>query len=355
MKVYFDESGQSGNHLLDASQPHFSLGSTNIEETEAAEIIARCFPRRQAEELKSQKVLRRNAGRRAFLDFATELRSRPGRFCGVKVGKRFTVVAKMVDSLVEPVQRAQGYDFYAGDYAARFANAAFLVFERSLDPAVAQSLMELYNAFARAPDRARLRELEAAFGAAGRNAPGGSAVLLEMMRAGARRFEEFHDLGSFEDSSEFHVSAAITCMGHWQSQGSGPFEVIHDESTHFFRRSERWRKMTDPTLAPQILKLGDKTLRLPIPVTSTVSARSHESASLQLCDLIAGFVTRAYAPLPSKEFTKFLRAAEAAGMSELPVFPIDAGTDIPDGPPQRATGPDIIDRIAMAIGPRAED
>lgn len=146
MKVYFDESGQSGSHLLDVNQPYFSLGSTNIEEAEAAEIIARCFPRTQADELKAQNVLRRKAGRRAFLDFASEVGNRPGHFCAAKVGKRFTVIAKMVDNLVEPVLRAQGYDFYAGDYAAQFANAAFLVFEGSLDPATAQNLMELYNA-----------------------------------------------------------------------------------------------------------------------------------------------------------------------------------------------------------------
>ena len=82
-----------------------------------------------------------------------------------------------------------------------------------------------------------------------------------------------------------------------------------------------------------------------------MNGRSHESASLQLCDLIAGFVTRAYAPSPSEEFTSFLRAAEEAGMSELRVFPIDAGTDIPDGPPQRANGPDVVDRIATALRP----
>ena len=134
-----------------------------------------------------------------------------------------------------------------------------------------------------------------------------------MMRTGARHFAEFHELDAFEGSSEFHVSAAIACMGHWQSQGSGPFDVIHDESTHFFRRSERWR-MTNQDLASTLLELGGKTLRLPIPVRSTVNGRSHESASLQLCDLIAGFVTRAYAPSPSEEFTSFLRAAEEAGM-----------------------------------------
>lgn len=352
MKVYFDESGQSGNHLLDLAQPFFSLGSTNIEEAEAADIIARCFPRQQADELKSQNILRRNAGKRAFLRFASEVGSRPDRFCAVKVGKRYTVIAKMVDNLIEPVMSDAGYDFYADDHASLFANAAHQAFEHGLDPAVAGTVLEAYNAFGRMPDRESLRAVEAALASAVPAASNDCAILLGMMHAGAGRFEEFHDLDGWADNNEFHVTAAVTCMGFWQDRGPGPYEVVPDESTHFFRRSERWRMMTDPCVPPQVIELGPKTLRLPIDVVSTTSARSHECASLQICDLIAGFVTRAYAPSPTEAFTAFLREAEAVGMHELTIFPIDAGQEVPDGLPRRATGPDVVDRIAMAVNAR---
>lgn len=43
-----------------------------------------------------------------------------------------------------------------------------------------------------------------------------------MMQASARRFEAFHDLESWADNNEFHVAAAVTCMGFWQAQGRVP-------------------------------------------------------------------------------------------------------------------------------------
>lgn len=348
-RIYFDESGQTGTHLLDAAQPYFTLGSTDVDEVEAAEILDACFTNRQGEELKSQAILKRPRGRRQFLDFAREVGKRPGRFCVAKIGKRHALVSKMVDHLVEPLLRAQGYDFYANDYAAKFANSASYVFGHLLDRQEADGLLGLYNAFAREPDRERLRALHTSLEAASMMAPHGSEFTLGLMEDGAKYFETVQVLADFDDANEIHVTAAVECMGYWQSQGPGPFEVVHDESKHFFARSVRWEAITNPELEPVSFTTGNKTLKLPIPVVSTVGARSHESASLQLCDLVAGLVSRASAPNHPPEFREFLGAVIDAGFGEMTIFPVDAGTDFVSGPPERSTGPDMVDRIAQAV------
>lgn len=53
--VYFDESGQTGTNLFDRDQPFFTIGSTDTEPGEAADIIAACFPRHAGDELKSKR------------------------------------------------------------------------------------------------------------------------------------------------------------------------------------------------------------------------------------------------------------------------------------------------------------
>jgi hypothetical protein len=53
-RIFFDESGQTGMNMFDPEQPYFALGSTNIPEPEAAEIIARTFPGQQGPELECQ-------------------------------------------------------------------------------------------------------------------------------------------------------------------------------------------------------------------------------------------------------------------------------------------------------------
>jgi hypothetical protein len=107
--------------------------------------------------------------------------------------------------------------------------------------------------------------------------------------------------------------------------------------------------ITDPNLPLQIIQVGEKkSLKLPIAVMSTTSARSHECASIQLCDLIAGFISRAHVST-NAGFQLFVQDAIAAGMGGLTLYPVDAGTDFVNGPPARADGPDAVDRIGMGI------
>lgn len=348
-RIYFDESGQTGTNLFDAEQPWFVLASTDFEEAEAAEIVARCFPGGQGPEIKSASILKRPRGRRQFLDFAREVGLRPDRFCAARVDKRFAVVCKMVDNLVEPLLRAQGYDFYAGGYAGRFANSASFVFVHLLERPVAEGLMVAYNAFAREPAAPTLEALREALAQARAGAPHGSEATLGLMEEGARHFARLHDLAAFEDTNEIHVSAAVDCMGYWLSRHPGPFEVRHDESVHFFAHSRRWEMMTDPRVEPVSFTVGGNTLSLPLPVARTLGVRSHECASVQLCDLVAGVLSRAAAAQATPEFQAFVAEAVRAGLGEVTVFPVEAGSDFASGPPERARGPDVIDRIASAV------
>lgn len=346
--IYFDESGNTGTELLDPQQPYFAIGSTDILDDEAAEIIKRCFPRQKGAELKSKEIFKRHQGRQAFLNFAKEVGLRPERFVATKINKRFTVLCKMVDHLTEPVFYANGYDFYYDNYAARYANMAYFAFEKFLDKDISTALFRAYNSFARSPAPDLLSLLQATLRDAASNAPEGPGPFLGLMVEGAERLDGT-DLSSLADSNDIHVTSLVSSMGHWQSFHAGPFAVFHDESMHFFSRSERWSEITDPNNPPQVIQVGEKkTLKLPISVVSTTSARSHECASIQLCDLIAGFVSRASVST-NAEFTTFVRNAIEAGMGGMSIYPVDAGTDFVDGPPAIADGPDAIDRIRMGI------
>ncbi|MBB6468585.1 hypothetical protein HNQ96_004469 [Aminobacter lissarensis] len=348
-RIFFDESGQTGTNMFDPEQPYFALGSTNISEPEATEIIARTFPGQQGPELKSGNVLRRPTGRRQFLKFAQEVGARPDRFCAAKLGKRYVVVSKMVDHLVEPMLSEEGYDFYKDDYARRFANSVGFVIEHLLPRLDADRLLASYNNLARTPNMKHLRSFQAELETLLANAPHGTEVFLNLIAYGAQRIAATGDLSALEDSNEIHVTAALECMKFWHEQNDGPFVVVHDESIHFFRRSYLWERMTDPNIEPQVLGSGEKSFRVPIPVTSTISARSHENASLQLCDLIAGFISRMSLPGASDDLMAFRRDVIDAGFGELTHFPLDFGTDFAPGEPPRADGPDIVDQIVGAV------
>ncbi|AOO82213.1 DUF3800 domain-containing protein [Bosea vaviloviae] len=347
--IYFDESGQTGTNLLDRDQPFFAIGSTDLAEEEATGMLARHFGSRQGKELKANRLLGQARGRRECLPFLDELGGHAERVCGARIHKRFTVVAKMVDHLVEPVIRDRGYDFYAGDYAAKFANTTYLAFDSLLPSPDADRLMGLYHEFAREPDQAGLSRLHHALRSVHETAQGICRVPLALMIEGSADFEPFADPEGFSDTNDVHVTAVVQCMGHWQSRHAGPFDVVHDESVHFFRRSHQWRRITDPALAPEIIQVGDRSMKLPIAVISTESARSHESASLQVCDLVAGIIGRFRQDEPPGPIREFYEAAIASGLGRISVFPVEPGTEFVSGMPAIAQGPDAIDRIVMAV------
>ncbi|KQV29393.1 DUF3800 domain-containing protein [Rhizobium sp. Root1204] len=349
-KIFFDESGQTGAHLFDQDQRYFTLGSTDIPELEAAGIIKDCFPRVNGPELKSRSLFRRKSGRQAFMAFAEIVGHRSSNFCGAKIDKRFSIVCKMVDNLVEPMFEDMGHDFYADDYAARFANMAYYAFSNILDEQTATALLASYNTFARAPSVQTLAPLQSELKAALAFAPRGSENFLSLMATGAQNFERFQTLAKFRDTNDLHVTAAIRCMGFWQTRHPGSFDVIHDESTHFFKRSRMWEMMTNPHTEPTTLQVGDKILSLPISVHSTTASKSHECASLQLCDLIAGFINFVSSSVAQDDLA-FARRALESGMDQLSIIPVEPGYDFVDGPPKAATGPDVIDRLIEAVHP----
>ncbi|PWB91269.1 hypothetical protein C5688_06490 [Methylocystis sp. MitZ-2018] len=111
------------------------------------------------------------------------------------------------------------------------------------------------------------------------------------------------------------------------------------ESLNFFARSSLWDAITDPGLDPTTFNLGDKTLTLPILVISTKSARSHERASLQVCDLIAGFISRVSASEQSEAFREFAQEVVAAGIGEASIFRSTSGMSSAKGRQSPPPGP----------------
>ena len=92
-------------------------------------------------------------------------------------------------------------------------------------------------------------------------------------------------------------------------------------------------------------------MRMPLGVKLTSSAKSHECSSLQLCDLIAGFITYASNPSLDREGAEFVTEAINRGMGELSIFPVEPGTDFLDGPPIESSGPDVLDQVIMSVHP----
>ncbi|MCU1400761.1 MAG: hypothetical protein JWN62_3870, partial [Acidimicrobiales bacterium] len=101
--ISIDESGNTGQNLLDPEQPVFALGSVAMSDEACQSIIGA-----RAAEMHFSRLRRSAAGRRRVLEVLGALD--PAAAKVVVVDKRFMVTAKIVDQLVEPQARAVGHD-----------------------------------------------------------------------------------------------------------------------------------------------------------------------------------------------------------------------------------------------------
>lgn len=107
----FDESGNTGQDLLNPNQPIFSLASVCLSEAETDEAI-NILTARAGQEVKFSNLVRSTAGRQRVLSF---LQSPCAKFDKAKtyvIHKRYMVVGKIVDLLIEPLAHRDGLNLY---------------------------------------------------------------------------------------------------------------------------------------------------------------------------------------------------------------------------------------------------
>ena len=109
--IAFDESGNTGADLLSQKQPIFVLASVNYSEDEASMLIQKVLTR-QTKEAKFSRIKKSISGKNRLLAF---LESSEFTHKRVKLSffhKRYMVVSKIVDILIETLMHRDGIDLY---------------------------------------------------------------------------------------------------------------------------------------------------------------------------------------------------------------------------------------------------
>ncbi|MEV6190312.1 DUF3800 domain-containing protein [Streptomyces albidoflavus] len=122
--VYVDESANSGQNLLDPHQPVFTVAGVHLPDDLAASIVdeVRGQLPRNLREPKYTSLAGSGRGRTALMNAFSRLPE--GSVRTYLVDKRFMVIAKMVDVLLEPMLHREGYNLY--DRKANLALANML-------------------------------------------------------------------------------------------------------------------------------------------------------------------------------------------------------------------------------------
>jgi hypothetical protein len=154
--IFFDESGFTGNKLLDEKQPFFVYASVAIEPGYARNLIERVIRQRglQGSELKASKLLKHGRGRAAIDDVLKEVMEK-SRI--VLWDKKYALATLIYEYLFEPSLSHVGKTLYSIGLHRYVSSLLYLMFRTK-----AQAMDQLFanfEAFMHHPDEPHLQEL----------------------------------------------------------------------------------------------------------------------------------------------------------------------------------------------------
>jgi hypothetical protein len=349
--IFFDESGFTGYNLLDPDQPVFAVASVDITDGRAEEILRSSFPQDRADEFHFTRIWRsrrQREGLRAFCSYLHEVADTS--FC-YATNKRFAVLTKIMDFLVEPAITDAGFDFYDDGFCWRYSNYVHFGLTQFAPPELLTSLLSFYQEFSRNPTREKLSVLQFRLRMMAESSDEPIKVFLEKMAMGAELFERYTGLDDFRSSNNIQTSTMIAVIGHWRQTHPEDFAVVHDDSSSFMRDRHMWEIITAADNPEVALKAGDGSfVPHPLRVISTESRNSRDSFPIQFCDILAGLTAKHFNPALTDEDRVFMSELIDGGLCN-----ISSNRLIPSGefpiqfPPKRLDGLDVVDQMAEML------
>ena len=119
--IAFDESGNTGADLLNVQQPVFVLASANLDKEEAEDLLS-CVYTQQAREAKFINLKKSNSGKKKIITFLEKVKNKKQTIKTFFFHKRYMVVTKIVDVLIETLAFRDGIDLYKDGMNIALAN-----------------------------------------------------------------------------------------------------------------------------------------------------------------------------------------------------------------------------------------
>ena len=298
--VFLDESGFTGQDLLNQVQPIFTLATLNFSEEACKELKASFFQGVQSAELKHSSLRKLARQQRMVLNFLEELSHDVTAVKLSLVHKQYTLTAKLVDLVMEPVMHEHGIDLYSDGHAYVLSNLLFFTlpaiggtdfFENLLyrfQNMVRQQDQELYNRFFQPLFQNKYPEsidflldiIRTCHVTIGNN-------LLTHMKAAS-------ELSGTASAGLLDVGLTCTLglMMKWKAQRSDRIVLIHDESSKMAQQRHIWDALVDPNLPPATFGNHEMKWIFPNAIAETHLESSREWCGLQLADVLAGATTQ---------------------------------------------------------------
>lgn len=285
--IFIDECGYTGQNLLDTEQPLFTLASLQLSEEECKKLKHEFFQDVKSVELKYSSLKRKPKQQELILDFIKHLSKQPHLFKFSVSHKKFVLVSKMVEVLVEPVEYAAGIDSYDKGENIALANLLFYTLPCFGGIDFFNNLLQSFQEMMRYRTKDSYETfLGIVF------AEHHSTDLKEVLDFfKPTLFQSGLELLKTQDNLDITVSSMLAMMIFWRKELKDDITLIHDQSSQMAAQKKIWETIVDADLPPIEIGYDIRKAQFPLNVIQTSAEDSKNWAGLQLVDILAGSFT----------------------------------------------------------------
>ena len=310
--VFLDECGYTGYDLFNKDQKIFVLASMSINDEEARVLKETYFDDVKSNELKHSRLCKYTKQQNMVINFLKYVRFNPEKFIISVTNKRYAIVCKIVDIIIEPYFYDNGDDLYENGLNIALSNLYYYTIPVFGNEILMEEILEKFQKLVRSKTETNLKEFFEIFY---RNSFRKELNdLFEFVRLSVEKYGE--NILKFIPDNAFDIAltSSIQVMATWRSRISDDIKVIHDASSNMSAQKNIWDEIMDTQMQPQTIGYDYRKMTFPIGVKETSFEKSENHNGLQLVDVIAGATARAV------NYLQFNRLPDEYGLKLSEIF-----------------------------------
>lgn len=284
--VAFDESGNTGQNLLDPNQPYFALASVHFESSELAEILD-IFDS-SAIELHFKSLKKYTKSRNQIIQFCNLGSINYSNVKYYVADKKYSLIAHIVDRFIEPVMYNMGKDIVKDRSNIVMANVLYSICGQSKNKALVDDFLSAFQTFIREPSDETIQNFYASTSSL--NKPENPHLFLDMIESSrAIKGEIISGIESY--SIDLTLPLFIVLADRWNKEFDSKFEITHDDS----KAVDFWQSLLSllsdsDKMENKEVGFGENKMTYPLNFTKLELVDSKRYPQVQVADLIASAI-----------------------------------------------------------------
>lgn len=286
--IAFDEAGNTGQNLLDNSQPIFSLASVNFDEDELNELFG-IFDT-NSDELHFKRLRKYSKTQKQLIEFCDHELIQFSKIKYSLSDKRFALVAQIIDQLFEPVMYDLNVDIYKYGMNIGLANSLYTFCNISWNKELVDEMLSNFVKMIKTKSEDSVQDFYSTLKKLYPTVKKEQQQILTPILASEFQIESI--LSSvFKYTIDLTYPAFSVLCDWWYRELGSKFEVMHDNS----KQIDYWQELIKFTSNQEFMEerevgYDSRKMIYPLKINELKLVDSKEHRQIQIADLVASSV-----------------------------------------------------------------